>query len=467
MTKHPHHRQPAGHHGHANPGAAKPLAGPVFSEPVFAEGTPGPDPSGFTVPHPSDNSTYTAIEDLLTKQTVSFPPSRNDDSTVWSLAEAYGPQGSAILQRITTAGQIVFHATGDSGASESKYYPDEISVADQLTLDCTSATQDSSRPSFLLHLGDVVYDFGESKYYYDQFYAPFRGYPGPILSIAGNHDSFILPNTAANDAPLAIWMRNFCATEPNVTVEAGSLHRTAMTQPGVYFTLDAPFVRIICLFSNALEDPGLISSENNRWPGVPDTQLDFLTAQLQKIKTDKFSGAVLLAVHHPPFSYDPPAKTTSSGKKTASGTATHGSSPAMLQQIDTICKAAGVYPHAVISGHAHNYQRYTRTVPLAGKSTDVPFIICGSGGHHVNKLTNSKAAEPPLGDDVSYMDAGNAIGATGLTLEKYYDQGYGYLRITVDATQIAIGFYITGKSVAQSRYDMVTVDIASHQMIAN
>jgi hypothetical protein len=32
-----------------------------------------------------------------------------------------------------------------------------------------------------------------------------------------------------------------------------------MIQPGVYFTLDAPFVRIIGLYSNVLEDPGVIS----------------------------------------------------------------------------------------------------------------------------------------------------------------------------------------------------------------
>ena len=79
-----------------------------------------------------------------------------------------------------------------------------------------------------------------------------------------------------------------------------------MTQPGVYFTLDAPFVRIIGLFSNALEDPGVISSEKGKWANVPDTQLDYLAAQLARIKKENHSGAVLLALHHPPFSYAPP-----------------------------------------------------------------------------------------------------------------------------------------------------------------
>ena len=95
-----------------------------------------------------------------------------------------------------------------------------------------------------------------------------------------------MPGTPEGQTPLEIFSRNFCAESPVVTREAASLHRTAMTQPGVYFALDVPFARILCLFSNALEDPGLISSEDGRWPSVPDYQLDFLEAQLQKIKDD-------------------------------------------------------------------------------------------------------------------------------------------------------------------------------------
>src|SRR5437899_12558382 len=86
-----------------------------------------------------------------------------------------------------------------------------------------------------------------------------------------------------------------------------------MTQPGVYFTLDAPFVRIIGLFSNALEDPGVISSQKGKWPAVPDVQLTFLEAQLNLIKKQKYAGAVILAMHHPPFSYAPPKKSVAPG----------------------------------------------------------------------------------------------------------------------------------------------------------
>src|SRR5262249_35668686 len=150
-------------------------------------------------------------------------------------------------------------------------------------------------------------------------------------------------------------------------------HRTAMTQPGVYFALDAPFVRIIGLFSNALEDPGVISNKDGRWPALDKTQLDFLSAQLTLIKHGRdekdekrrFKSAVLLAVHHPPYSYAPPK-----GKGGGAG-GNHSSSSAMLSQIDEICQAVGVYPHAFLSAHAHNYQRYTRTIEFGGKEIDV------------------------------------------------------------------------------------------------
>jgi len=62
-------------------------------------------------------------------------------------------------------------------------------VANQVTTDAHSA-EISNRPSFFFHLGDVVYNFGESRYYYDQFHEPNRAYPAPIMANPGNHDSF-------------------------------------------------------------------------------------------------------------------------------------------------------------------------------------------------------------------------------------------------------------------------------------
>jgi hypothetical protein len=439
------------------------LPQPVFDEPVFAEGVPTPDPTQFKTPHPSDDAQYKQLGNLLEKDAVSFDPSRGKPADVYALAAALGPHGPEVVQEIEQAGQIVFHSVGDTGSSDVRKYRTEIRVSDQLASDIHSSAG-ADRPAFLYHLGDVVYDFGESRYYYDQFYEPYRNYPAPIFAIPGNHDSFVIPGTAAAEAPLEIFARNFCAEKPTITPEAASLHRTAMTQPGVYFALDAPFVRIIGLFSNALEDPGLISSEGGKWSGVPDIQLDYLAAQLKRVRDEKYAGAVLLATHHPPFTYDPPTGHGSGGN--------HGSSTAMLRQIDAVCKKAGVYPHAVLSAHAHNYQRYTRTVRLGGKEFDVPFVVCGSGGHNINPLVRAKrghpAEEPAFGSKVDYLENKPAIDTGGLILEKYDDRNYGYLQVSVDKQQLRIGFHqAQNVSLRQSRFDLVTVDLATHTIIAN
>jgi hypothetical protein len=434
-------------------------------QPVFNEGNVTPDPTRFKVKHPSDNQQYKAIEDLLDKDVVSFQQSRGQLSDLYTLATAFGAHGPEMVQNIQKAGKIVFHCVGDTGASSQGKYGDELRVSDQLTADCQTS-QAADRPSFFFHLGDVVYNFGESKYYYDQFYEPYRNYPAPIFAIPGNHDSFIIPGTAPADTPLTIFMRNFCAEVPTITQEAASLHRTAMTEPGPYFTLDAPFVRIIGLFSNALEDPGVISSENGKWSAVPDYQLQFLTAQLQRAKKEKYAGALLLAVHHPPFCYQPAPKSSGTGGD-------HASSPNMLRQIDTICKAQGVYPHAVLSGHAHNYQRFTRTIQFGGKSIQVPFIICGDGGHDVLTLVQGKngqpAQDPQFGLNVDYLEPTKpAVQAQSLILNHYDDQNFGYLRIAVDDSTLRIAFHQVGTgSIAQSRADFVSVDLAKRVLVAN
>ena len=443
------------------------LPQPMFSEPVFNEGgAPTPDPTTFRSPHDPkvDDQLYKQVQGLLTKDTVSFKAASGNPGDVFTLASALGSQGPADVQAIQKAGQIVFHATGDSGASSLGKLGHELSVADHLTNDFHTSTG-ADRPAFLFHLGDIVYNFGEAQYYYDQFYEPFRNYAAPIFAVPGNHDSFMIPNTTAANAPLTTFTRNFCATSPALTPEAGSLHRTAMTQPGVYFTLDAPFVRIIGLFSNALEDPGLISSQKNqktKWPGVPDDQLAYLTAQLKNIKTQNYTGAVLIAVHHPPFSYAP-------APKAGGGGGTHIGNTLMLREIDTICQAQGVYPHAFLSGHAHNYQRYTRKLSFGGNNYSVPFIVAGDGGFNVKPIVYSRGGvtppPPAPGAQVSYLDPNPAVKATGLTIEQSNQTNYGYLRIIVNSKQLRIEFHPVSNAGAPPGIDTVKVDLASHTVV--
>ena len=133
----------------------------------------------------------------------------------------------------------------------------------------------------------------------------------------------------------------------------------------------------------------------------------------------------------------------------------------MLRQIDEICHETGVYPHAFLSGHAHNYQRYTRTVRLNGADFDVPFIVCGSGGHAVNTIVKGRTPRPAFQSRVDHMEP-------GLILEKYNDLNFGYLRVTVDSQNLRIAFHnAESESFQQSEFDRVTVEVESHSMIAN
>jgi len=352
--------------------------------PRFGEPSPTPDPTVFIVKHTSDGPAYKILDsEKGTLKPRPFPISPDVEPRM-SLADAIGDQGAKVLSDIKNAGQVVFHALGDTGSSQSAAA--ENVVTDKLVSDFNE-TDPRNVPSFCYNLGDVVYSFGEAKYYYDQFYDPYRDYPAPIFAIGGNHDGMVAPNVTT--PTLQAFLENFCDPGPDFhrTPEAGGLVRTAGKQPGVYFTLEVdPFVRIMGLYSNCLEDPGVISTQSGShqtYSYLTDAQPKFLEAALKRVKTDGFKGAVIIAVHHPPYvAATPSAHSATAGK--------HGGSPLMLADIDKACEAAQVWPHAVLSGHAHNYQRFTRQVA----DRETPFIIAGNGGHAHARLT--KKGDPAL-----------------------------------------------------------------------
>ena len=102
----------------------------------------------------------------------------------------------ALIASVENAKKIVFHAVGDTGAakvtsfqSAAQAIANEASVADAMSRDVSHSG--ATAPAFFFHLGDVVYNFGEGQYYYDQFYEPFRSYDRPIFAIPGNHDGSV------------------------------------------------------------------------------------------------------------------------------------------------------------------------------------------------------------------------------------------------------------------------------------
>ncbi len=59
-------------------------------------------------------------------------------------------------------------------------------------------------------------------------------------------------------------MRNFCALQPVKMPESQDLHRTAIIQPNVYWTLLTPLINFVGLYSN-IPEGGQIKSPQTDW----------------------------------------------------------------------------------------------------------------------------------------------------------------------------------------------------------
>jgi hypothetical protein len=221
-------------------------------------------------------------------------------------------------------------------------------------------------------------------------------------------------------------MANFCAATAAVPpAAAGSgIYRETMTQPGVYWLLDAPFLRIVGLYSNLIENPGYLEGKTPQGAGDL-SQIEWLQKTLKAIAADPVKKALIIATHHPPFS--------------AAG---HSGSAEMCQTIDQACQDAGLWPDAFLSGHAHNYQRYTRRI--GGKQ--IPYVVGGCGGMPPQPV-------PPA--------TGQPVGGANGTTYDVADQSYGYLFLTVSKAQLKIEFWQLGEEQVKP-FDAVTVDLALH-----
>jgi len=409
------------------PKGAKPKPAPAVptGQPVFGEPTLSPDPTTFT--HPVTDQILSELTQLIA---LPANPPGAPVEPVLTLAQVYGDAGPAKEAAIIAAGQIVFHSVGDTGSVTGP--GTQSLVADKMVTDFNEANP-ADVPSFYFHLGDVVYYFGKATYYYDQFYEPYREYQAPILAIPGNHDGVVYAKDPATS--LEAFLANFCSAAQMPSPDAGTLNRTTMTQPSVYFTFEAPFVRILGLYSNVLEDPGVISGQAGSTSHntiLDSRQIAFLTAALNRVKSDAFTGAIIIAVHHPPYS----------------GDTTHGGSPLMLDDIDSACTAAGVWPHAVFSGHVHNYERFTRTV----NGKQIAYMVAGCGGHNPLSAIRATVRTPYV------------INST-LTLNSVDDTDFGYLRVVVNSQTMTIEFHPESDGgVTKTPDDTVTINLAQYTM---
>jgi hypothetical protein len=336
-----------------------------------------------------------------------------------SLDDIIGAQGS---QEVQSAGSIKFHAVGDTGRSANSPQGD---VAEAMVKDFDIGKPGLS-PAFFFHLGDVIYGPNKDQQYRPEFYEPYVHYPGKIIAIPGNHDGEVFPST--DTKTLGAFLTNFCAPSQKVPAIAGTIYRQTMNQPSVYWLLDAPFVQIVGMYSNAAENPGFISGTI---PG--QAQKTWLTKTLQGIAADRQAGkrkALVFATHHPPY--------------TAGG---HSPSTEMLADIDSVCQQAGVMPDLFLSGHAHSYQRYTREMNFGGKALQIVYVVAGTGG------INDQAIVPATGQKTGDHTFVKSM------------KGYGYLAIQIDhATINGTMFAVDPNTKAKSVFEKFTVTLATNRV---
>jgi acid phosphatase type 7 len=287
------------------------------------------------------------------------------------------------------AGQRVFHVTGDTGGVKDARH--QLDVAAAMIEDLRSG--EGPAPSFFFHVGDVVYFNGDESQYGPQFYEPYAHYNLPIVAIPGNHDGDNSDDTSVPS--LTGFVENFCSPTPHLDPQAGETNRDTMTQPNVFWTLTDELVSIVGLYTNVPEGGQ-----------VHQDQVEWLIAELEAAPT---GCALIVALHHPPYSAD----------------AHHGGSARMGALLDEVFQRSHRVPDMVLSGHVHNYQRFTRTI--AGRQ--IPYIVAGAGGYH-NLHRMAATASGPL--DVLPFKV-----TEDCELEAYCDDRWGFLRLSVTPGQIA------------------------------
>jgi Calcineurin-like phosphoesterase len=320
-------------------------------------------------------------------------------------------------QAALKAGKLVFHCVGDTGGIHGTATEEAIAVAME---DQIKAAPADATPAFFYNLGDVIYFNGQSTLYKSEFYEPYQYYPALIFAIPGNHDgdTQVFKGDAPDTEPsLFGFFQNFCAPQ----AEHVSPYRMSMTQPYVYWTLDAPFVTIIGLYSNV---EGSLDAR-----GRMDQQ-SYLEQQMAAAPADK---KLLIAVHHPPFSLD----------------SVHGGTPDILNALDRAIAVSGRVPDAVLSGHVHNYQRFTREV----KGRKIPYVVAGAGGYANDARSMHKIQKELVGVKLPYQTTHSDV-----QFEKYEEEQSGFLRITASAGEIQFEYFRVpfGGEAEQKPFDTFT-----------
>ena len=337
-----------------------------------------------------------------------------------------------VLGPLPSTTKMVFHTLGDTGGVKTPQ--DQQIVANKLAEDFPAGAAPADLPLFFYHLGDVVYYYGEESNYHDQFFEPYNAYPAPIFAIAGNHDGDIDPTNPTPPTSLYAFMEVFCDTQPRHLAIAADSTRTTLIQPNVYWTLVTPLADFIGLYCNDTQHGTIVEPQTSWFIN------ELKNADAERQATGK---AIIVSLHYPAYSVD----------------SDHGSSGDMQAFLDTSFAAANVYPDIVLSGHVHNYQRFTRTL---SNGSQLPYIVAGAGGYWNLHKVETKANPVTVPNSTFFPD---------VVLENFCDDRFGFLRITIEnnaGARTLKGEYLTVPRLQESwsapaqLFDTFTIDLDAH-----
>jgi hypothetical protein len=304
----------------------------------------------------------------------SFPP----DVPVQPLPDGTAGRAKASDLGVKESSPLNFFVVGDHGGVKDPNPQNAV----------TFAMEAQPPPAFVYSVGDVVYFNADAAEWHPQFYEAYAHLAVPFLSIPGNHDGDTSDDPSRK--PLDTWMANFCAAEPALPPGNEEYGRDVQTQPYCDWTLQCDAVTIVGLYTNVPSGGHL-----------EQAQIDWLTGELRDAAPDL---PLIVCLHHPPYSVD----------------AHHGGSQKMGDALDTAFESSGRLPQLVISGHVHDYQRFTRS----DLAQPIPYVVIGNSGYHNLHLL---AAGSTPGEQI----------APGVTFEFGDAAEFGFLKLTVDGGTIS------------------------------
>ena len=115
-------------------------------------------------------------------------------------------------------------------------------------------------------------------------------------------------------------------------------------------------------------------------------------------------------------------------------------------------QSTGRYANLILSGHVHNYQRFTKTVTVGGQNKQIACVVSGNGGYtRLGHLQRVNGAPPPKQYKVS----------NDLVLNSYDESNYGFLRLKIAGNKIVGSYigahYVAGADVTGKQMDSFTI----------